>query len=303
MSYRLERGEPAAGGVVVWLITMALGVAGGASVTLVEAMLLFGIVVVVPLAVPLHPAAGRFHPGMALLAGTPTAPALLLEQGVSAGLLALPWLALCGTAAVLAIRWWLSRERTASELVWVAAAVYLAVGGAWLVADRLDLEPAGFAAPFVQLTAIHFHFAGFAASVLAGCAMMWRRTRLSVLAATLIVVAPPVVALGFTFYGPLQIAGAVLLTVGLWLLAWETVRVGVAVGGLVGTLLFVSAVATLVPMILAVQWAVGANYGTPALSIPDMARWHGVANAVGFAFLGAVGWRLAAHHESVSSLP
>jgi hypothetical protein len=46
-------------------------------------------------------------------------------------------------------------------------------------------------------------------------------------------------------------------------------------------------------MLLAVQWAVGHNLGTPALSIPDMVRFHGVANAVGFSLLGVLGWRLA----------
>ena len=50
-------------------------------------------------------------------------------------------------------------------------------------------------------------------------------------------------------------------------------------------------------MMLAVQWAVGANYGTPALSIPAMVHVHGVANAVGFALFGVAGWRLAALRE------
>lgn len=295
MTERLSRGEPAVWGGAIWLITMTAGLAGLGSVTLVEAMLLLAILVVVPLAVPLHPAASQSHPAMALLAGTPTAPALLLDQGVLAALLSAPWLALSGAAVGSVVRWWLWPRRRMVDLVWVAAALYLAVGSAWLVADRLDLEPAGFAAPFVQLTAIHFHFAGFASSLIAGCAIRWQTTRLSGLAATLIVVSPPIVALGFTLYGPLQIAGAALLTAGLWLLAWEIVRrIGPALGGLAGTLLVVSAVATLAPMILAVQWAIAANYGTPALSIPDMARWHGVTNAVGFAFLGVLGWRLVA---------
>ena len=286
------RGEPAAWGGGIWLLTIAIAPAGVGSLSLIEAMLFLAILVVVPLAVPLHPAAGRAHPGLALLAGIPAGAALLIDQGVAAALLALPWLIVCGTAALLAIRWWLSAGERVIDLVWVAAAVYLAVGAAWLVADRLDLEPAGFAAPFVQLTAVHFHLAGFASSLIAGCAVRWRATRVSALAATTIVVAPPIVALGFTVYGPLQVAGAALLTGGLWLLAWEVARrIGPAIGGLAGTLLVVSGLATLAPMILAVQWAIGANYGTPALSIPEMARWHGVTNAVGFAFLGVLGWR------------
>lgn len=100
-------------------------------------------------------------------------------------------------------------------------------------------------------------------------------------------------AVGFTTYGPLQIAGALLLTTGLWLLAWETLRrVAPATDRLPGTLLVLSALSTLAPMVLAVQWAIGSNYATPALSIPAMVRFHGIANAVGFALLGVLGWRL-----------
>ncbi len=280
-------------GGAAWLVTVAVGTVGLGELTLLDALTLFGILVVVPLAVPLHPAAARPHAGMAVVAGVPCAPALLLDQGVLAGLLALPWLAASGTAGILAVRWWLVGTRRVLDVVWVAAAAYLVVGAAWLVADRLDLEPAGFAAPFVQLTAIHFHFAGFASSLLAGCVVRWRSGRLPIAGAALVVAAPPIVALGFTFYGPLQIAGAALLTAGLWVLAWEVARrTGPEVGGLAGTLLVVSAIATLAPMVLAVQWAIGANYATPALSIPDMARWHGITNAVGFTFLGVLAWRL-----------
>jgi hypothetical protein len=286
--------DPAVWGGLVWLLALLLGAVGIGRATLVDALLLFGVLVVVPLSVPLHPVARRSHAAVALVAGAPLAPALLLEAGLPAGVLSLPWLAAAATAVVVAASWWLAGTRRALDVVWVAAAAYLAVGAGWLVADRLDLEPAGVAAPFVQLTAIHFHFAGFAASLLAGCAVRWRASGVSILAAALIVVGPPIVALGFTTDGRLQIAGAVVLTAGLWLLAWEIVRrIGPGIGGLAGTLLIVSALATLAPMILAVQWAVGASYATSALSIPEMARWHGVTNAVGFAFLGVLAWRLA----------
>lgn len=281
-------------GGAAWLVTAAVSTVGIGELTLLDALTLFGTLVVVPVAVPLHPAAGRPHARMAVFAGAPCAPALLLDQGVLAGLLVLPWLVACSTAVAVVARSWLVGKRRVLDVVWVAAVVYLAVGAGWLVADRLDLEPAGFAAPFVQLTAIHFHFAGFASSLLAGCVVRWRSGRLPIVAAALVVAAPPVVAAGFTFYGPLQVAGAALLTAGLWLLAWEVVRrVGPEVGGLAGTLLVISAIATLAPMVLAVQWAIGNNYATPALSIPDMARWHGIMNAVGFTFLGVLGWRFA----------
>jgi hypothetical protein len=48
--------------------------------------------------------------------------------------------------------------------------LYLPIGGAWLVASRLGIQPLGFGDTIVLLTAVHFHFAGFAAPVLAGLA-------------------------------------------------------------------------------------------------------------------------------------
>lgn len=262
--------------------------------SLIDALLLLGIVVIVPTAVPLHPGAGRSHAAVALVAGIPAGPALLLDPGVPAGLLALPWLVASATAAALSARWWLSGRRDVLDLVWVMALVYLTVGAGWLVADRLGLQPAGVGPPFVQLTAVHFHYAGFASSLLAGCALRYCPSRTPAVAASLIVGAPPIVAVGFTTYGPLQIVGAALLTAGLWLLAWEIVRrIGPEIGGLAGVLLVVSSLATVVPMVLAVQWAIGANYATPALSVPAMARLHGITNAIGFTFLGVLGWRLS----------
>lgn len=105
---------------------------------------------------------------------------------------------------------------------------------------------------------------------------------------------PAMVALGFTVVPVAQVGGAVLLTAGLWLLAGLTlVRVVPTVTATARVLLTVSSLSVLVPMLLAVQWALGANLGTPALSIADMARTHGVLNAFGFALTGIVGWLVA----------
>lgn len=283
------------GGAAAWLAAAVVGVAGLGELTLVDAMLLLGVVVVVPVAVPLHPAGGARAAIAAVIAGLPVIPALLMARGTVAAVLATPWLVAAVVGALVAVGQWWRQGRRVRELVWVAAPAYLVVGAVWLLADRVDLEPVGVAAPFVQLTAVHFHYAGFASALLVGCALRWLPTsRLAPTSALLTVAAPPIVAIGFTFAGVLQIVGAALLTGGLWLLAWLTVRhVAPQVARLPKALLIVSSAAVLMPMILAVQWAVGANLGTPALSIADMARTHGVVNAVGFTLLGAVGWRLA----------
>lgn len=271
-----------------------------ADVTLIDALLALAIVVIVPAAIPLHPAGNRTAAWTAAAAGLPAAAALAINQGIAAGLLVAPWLTATVVAAFYTVRWWWPHRKHVRAAVWAAAAAYLAVGAAWLLAERLALSPGGLAPPFIQLTAIHFHYAGFIATVLAGCA--WRHqtnNRTAAAAALLTAAGPPTVAVGFVAYPPLQVAGALLLTAGLWLLAWVTIRhIALQARRAPAILLVLSSLATIVPMVLAVQWALGNNYATPALSIPAMVTTHGLTNALGFALLGTLGWRTRPHTDT-----
>ena len=263
---------------------------------LVEALLALGLLVVVPLALPLHPDTPRWPSAVYAVVAVPAVVGLGLSQSLLAAGLAAPWLVLTGVLTAIAGWRWVTGARSLRTLVWPLALGYLTVGAAWLVSDRLDVEPAGVVAPFVALTAVHFAYAGFTATLLA--ALAWRRMseaspRASAVMVAAVAGAPPIVAAGFTLAGPLQIVGAVVLTAGLFMLADLTRRhlLPTIDDGGARALLAVSAIAVLVPMVLAVQWAVGWNYGTPALSIPVMARTHGVVNAIGFALCGVWGWR------------
>ena len=262
---------------------------------LVEALLVLGLLAVVPLGLTLHPVTPRAIP-LAVGGGVAAALSLRWEPSAIAFLLAVPWVGLTLVLAARGAWWWLRRSRRIREVVWPAALAYLAVGSVWLALDRLAVEPVGVQQPFVLLTAVHFHYAGFTATLLA--ALVYRSTvdqapRLAAGMTAAVVAAPPIVAAGFTFFGPLQVVGATVLTAGLFVLSWLTLRhVVPSVDNVLSRwLLGISSVAVLVPMLLAVQWAVGWNYGTPALSIPSMARTHGVVNAVGFALCGVWAWR------------
>jgi hypothetical protein len=85
------------------------------------------------------------------------------------------------------------------------------------------------------------------------------------------------------------------MTIGVWLTA--SLQLASAARGYVGgstrVLLAVSGLAVWVPMILAVAWATGQHVDVPALSIPAMARTHGLVNALGFTVCGLAGHRLA----------
>jgi hypothetical protein len=109
---------------------------------------------------------------------------------------------------------------------------------------------------------------------------------------TLVLVGPPVVAVGFRVVPPLQVAGAIMLTVGLSMLFWLTIRIVVPAAGdrLAAMMLGASSAAVVVLMLLAVWWAIGMTAALPARSVAVMARSHGLTNAVGFAYLGVLSW-------------
>lgn len=179
-----------------------------------------------------------------------------------------------------------------------------------LVASRFGWRPMNFATVIVELTAVHFHYAGMASSLLAAEALDYldragtgrRVARASVVA---IVLAPPLTASGFAFSPLLQITGGILLSVGLVLLS-GVILVQVLPYLPVGPwrlLLGVSAITVIAPMFLAVDWALGQYNAIPALTIPQMAQVHGTLNALGFSISGLLAWRLLAAHRQPATEP
>lgn len=259
------------------------------------AMLLLGVLVVVPAALPLHPSFSWRSSWIAAFCALPVVPAFVLDPGAMAAMLTAPWLLATTGLAFSSLRCTLRGHATVLAVSWPVATAYLAFGAGWLVFDRIGVEPAGVTDPFVLLTAVHFHYAGFVGTTMAACARRRAPRTATTVALGATATAPPLIAAGFAAVPVLQVLGAVLLTGGLWTLAWVTVRsIAPDLPAAPRVLLITSSLSVLVPMVLAVQWAVGANFGTPALSVPDMARTHGLVNAVGFSLLGVLGWRLVA---------
>lgn len=284
-------------GVATWLSVATAALLGLAEdLTLVDILLLLGPLVVVPLGLRV---ADWERPPPAWLvfgAGVVLVPSFLLPAGIAAGLMTAPWL-LVGVWVTLDAfyLWWLGPTMSPIGLARPLAAAWLLVGAASVLATRFGLSGLGIEEPIVQLTAVHYHFGGFAASLMA-----WRTAtvaatttpRLAVTMAALVAWSPPVIAAGFvTRSALLQVGGAFLLTAGLWLLAGLVlVVVAPVLSCRSSVLLRVSAVSVVVPMALAVNWAAGQFWEIPALSIPDMALTHGVLNAFGFTLCGLYGW-------------
>lgn len=182
----------------------------------------------------------------------------------------------------------------AADGVRVLAAVYGLVGAGALAASRLGLTVFHIGEPIVELTAVHYLYAGTGALVLAGATLDGPRPRAGRAAVLLTAAAPPIVAAGFVTGGPLaQVGGALVMTAGVGLTAALQLAAARAGGpALPRVLLALSGLAIWAPMALAVAWAAAQHWAVPSLSIPDMARTHGLANALGFTLAGLVARRL-----------
>src|ERR1019366_2352913 len=110
--------------------------------------------------------------------------AMWLPPGRKAGLAALGWLLICaleagvGFVEIVRVLWAdAGGGARATRFAMGIARVDLAVGGAWLVASRLGMRPMGIQEPIGLLTAVHFHFAGFATAIIAAATLHFAEKR------------------------------------------------------------------------------------------------------------------------------
>jgi hypothetical protein len=213
------------------------------------------------------------------------------------------WLLFVGLLAISALRrlptW---RRLTAPVRVRLVAMLYLPIGAAWLVAYQLGLQPLGFSGIIVLLTAVHFHFTGFAATVWASkIGERLPASRSYPWFAGAFVLATPLIAVGITLSPLLEIGGVLLLTTALLGLAVLFYRhaLPTVTKWPAKVLLSIAPLAMVVAITLAVLYGLGEYLETPLLTIPQMVQWHGWLNAVGFTFCGLLGWRLAEQAQTV----
>ena len=220
---------------------------------------------------------------------------LFANASVIAGLLTLPWTACTFWNASHALKR-VARSRTPelSQLCLEAAWIFLSVGAIWLTAARFGYPLLGFSEPIVSLTAVHFHFAGFAATRIVGLLGRARPVPdLYPVPVLGVLVGTPLVALGITFSALVEVIGALLLAAAMLVLAWMLLRSAPTPLKLSGASLFVS-------MILAGVYAVGEYTGLRWLSIPTLVWSHGLLNALGFALPALIVLRGERHLATVA---
>lgn len=227
--------------------------------------------------------------------------AFLLPSGILAGVLSSSWLVLTGLIAVLGLARLISRRNLdIEELCIDAGAIYISVGGGWLVLSRLDINPLGFGDLIVLLTAVHFHFAGFAALVITGVtgriltSVFKGKLRLYQISAFGLIAGIPLVAAGITFSPFLEVTGAIITATSLAILAYLIIFfvIRVITHRLAQSLLTVSALCSIIGALFIYAYAIGEFSGSYPVSISLMVRIHGVSNALGFALCGLLAWNI-----------
>lgn len=225
------------------------------------------------------------------------------EHGVVATTLVVPWFVVGCLVGFRGLQLLVSHASKNLKMACVILSFsYLPVGCAWLIASRLGLTPINFQEPIVLLTAVHFHFAGFAAPLMTRAlanvidrGSLLARKIFSVVA-TGVLVGPGVLAAGFIVGPRLKVVAALVLVaseigLALFFLAalrnlqprWTRAFVAISAASVLGAMAF------------AAVWAISEFPLQPFVHLAEMAKFHGTANALGFTTCGLVGW--------ISSLP
>jgi len=291
----------AAGGVIVWLITLLLTTSDSEQAELVHKVVFWAVLVIVPLGLSVVGGQSKLYklivfaqPVAALL----TIASFLVQKGVLSAALASAWLILNILIALFGlVRLTRRGFHRIEELSIDGGLLYLPVAGAWLVIYRLGVQPFDYGEMIILLTVVHFHFAGFATPIIAGMSGRVLAHRdyprnvfgLSVFA---LIASMPLVAAGITFAPWIGFAGALLLTTGLVLLAVLTIGwVRPSITSKVWRALLVfGAISSCAAMVLACLYAYSVATQTLIITIPGMARTHGLLNAFGFVTCSLLVW-------------
>jgi hypothetical protein len=294
----------AAMGGLICMVLLAGAFLNAFRLSIFELLFLLAPWVIVPLSLSLVPydhssrfsritvAAVRYllFPGAVL-----TTLSFFLPVGRRAGILACLWL-IVGMVLALdgLVRLLQSGLKSFHEFCFAIGEGYALIGALWLLASRLGLQPVGFQEPIVLLTAVHFHYAGLMAAVLAGLVASSMRTppflRIALFCAVL---GPGLLGLAFLAGPKLKLAAVALMVIGECGIAFGTFRIGLSDAGRVGgRLLLVGSTCVIFGMALAGIWAVGEYPLHNFVSLEQMARYHGVLNSLGFGLCSLVGWTL-----------
>ena len=306
----------AVAGAIAWLLLILTVTTDSHETELIHKVVFFAVLVVVPLGLSLiagqrrEGSRGLFRVAVMAqpLAAIATIASFFLEKGLPSAALSVAWLILTGAVGLFGLTRLLTRGLyPLAESSIDAGLLYLPVAGGWLVIYRYGIQPFDYGETIILLTVVHFHFAGFAAPIIAGMAgrLLTRSQKSSgklfPFVVFALIAAMPLVAAGITFSPWLGLAGTLLLTTGLLLLA--VITVGKVLpqieSRLARSLLLLGSLSSCVAMMLACLYAYSIVTHTLILRIPTMAMSHGLLNSFGFATCSLFAWsRITANNLS-----
>lgn len=223
--------------------------------------------------------------GVAPLFASTAALSFGFETGTLAALVAAPWWGFCAVIAILGVGRLLSRRTLNDPGIGVdSGLIFLLVGATFFVISRAGLRPLDFSDRIIELTASHFHFAGFALPIIAGAvAIRLERGPYLPLA---IASAMPFTALGITLAGTTEWIAATFMALVGFAVAASTLHLAAATKQ---ALSMVAGICLIGGMSLALGWAWSAHFGWEYLDLDGMVATHGVLNGFGFSLLGLLG--------------
>lgn len=289
-------------GAAAWAACATLAGIGRARFGIIELLFMFAPLVVVPLVMELSRrlTGVREQAGSVRLLQIPAmlaaAIALWLPPGqIAAGLSAL-WLLQCVLLTGQRLIEWRRQKRTAVSMILNIAYADLILGAAWLVLSRAGFRPMGFQEPIILLTAVHFHYSGFATALIAAATLREFESRglrmpgLSALVG-LVALLPFALAAGFVFSPTLRFVAAIALSASVTALAliswwmaggWKSKPAKVYIRG--------GSCAAMGALSLAGLYAVSEYFRKDWITVPRMANSHGVLNGLGFILLTLLAW-------------
>ncbi len=213
----------------------------------------------------------------------------------------------CALLAGRRLLQWRHEERTAASLILNLAHFDLVLGAAWLLISRAGFRPMGFQEPIILLTAVHFHYSGFATALIASATLCeFQRRKLSMpglpVLVWLIVLLPFVLAAGFVFSPLLRMVAAISLSTCVTALAMILWRLaGEWRSRPARTYLRAASWAAAAAFFLAGLYAVSEYFDKNWITIPGMANSHGVLNGLGFVLLAMLAWLIELHETEAEN--
>lgn len=290
-------------GLVLWLTFVALQHPEPMLQSWAEMLLVFAVLILTPIAITLF---GHFlqnkstwlqlSENWAFPAGVAFAFSYTLEQGGFAAILCVPWFMLSLFVALSGFSLLKNDFKNTISLAASMGALFFPVGTAWAILDRAGLQPFGYDAAIVLLTAVHFHFAGFFFPLILAAIGKASPSKLSKFAVWLFLIGVPLTAVGISlghFYqnyfveaisGSMVVVAVLLAAVCQMFYASQNVIANWQKVALLISSLFLG-----FAMLLAACYANRDWLMWDWCTIPNLRFWHGTANMVAVS-LGLIAW-------------